>query len=63
MRTVGKVIDASVLVGSFAVGYGALSLISQGVKAKKKIAPLIIGGLTLVIAVYAFKEAYKKINE
>jgi hypothetical protein len=62
MNTVGKVVSASVLVGSAIVGVGAIRTISAGISNKKG-ATIALGVLTLLIGVYAFKEAVQKINE
>jgi hypothetical protein len=62
MRTLGKVTDATVIVGSLAVGIGGVSTIMAGVKGKKA-GVIAIGALTTLIAIYAFKEAMQKIQE
>lgn len=62
MGTVGKVVDASVIVGSLVVGYGGVMTISDGIKANKT-ATIAMGALTLLIGIYALREAYQKINE
>jgi hypothetical protein len=62
MQTLGKVVDASVIVGSLVVGYGGVMAISQGIK-NKKTATIAMGALTLLIGIYALREAYSKINE
>ena len=62
MSAIGKVVDATVLVGSVAVGYSAVTAIIAGAKIKST-TTILVGGLTLLIGIYAFKEAYQKINE
>jgi hypothetical protein len=62
MRTAGKIIDATVIVGSVFVGIGAVKGISQGVKLKST-GTIVLGGITLLIGIYAFREAMNKINE
>lgn len=62
MKTVGKVVDATVLVGSTFVGYGAIKAISMGIK-NKSTGTIIMGGITLLIGIYAFKESMRKLNE
>jgi hypothetical protein len=62
MRTVGKVTDAAVIVGSLAVGIGGVNTILGGVKGKSA-GVITLGALTTLIAVYAFKEAMQKIQE
>lgn len=62
MKTLGKVVDASVIVGSAFVGIGAVKAISMGMKSKSSGA-IALGTLTLLLGVYAFKEAIQKINE
>lgn len=62
MRTVGKVVDASVIVGSLVVGYGGVMAITEGMKTNRT-ATIAMGALTLLIGVYALREAYGKINE
>lgn len=62
MRTLGKVVDASVLVGATLVGVGAIGTISAGITSKKG-GVIALGALSMLIAVYAFKEASKKLND
>lgn len=62
METLGKVVDATVIVGSVAVGYGAIKTIMGGVKIKST-GTIALGAITLLIGVYAFKEAINKIND
>ena len=62
MNTLGKVTDATVIVGSLVVGYGGINAIMNGVKAKST-AIIAIGALTTLISIYAFKEAMQKIQE
>lgn len=62
MNTAGKVLDATVIMGSLVVGYGAGKAILEGMKSKSTGA-ILLGSLTLAIGIYAFKEAYTKINE
>lgn len=62
MKTVGKLVDATVILGSVAVGYGAVIGIMAGVKSKNTMG-VLLGSLTLAIAVYASKEAISKIND
>jgi uncharacterized Zn-binding protein involved in type VI secretion len=62
MNTLGKVVDASVIVGSVVVGYSGVMAISSGITNKKG-ATIAMGALTLLIGVYALREAYRKINE
>lgn len=61
MSAVGKVIDATVLVGSGYIGYNAAKSVIDGIKLKNTTS-LVIGGITLLISVYAFREAWQKIN-
>ena len=60
-KTAGKVIDSAVIVGSLLVGAGAVMGIASGVKSKKYGA-VAISSLTLLIGIYAIREAVKKIN-
>lgn len=62
MSTFGKIVDATVIVGSSVVAVGAVKGISQGIKSKKN-GVILLSAITLTIAIYAFKEAYRKINE
>ena len=62
MNTIGKVTDATVIVGSIVVGYAGVNAIMNGVKAKST-AIIAIGALTTLISIYAFKEAMQKIQE
>lgn len=62
MRTLGKVTDATVIVGSIVVGIGGVNAIMNGVKGKSATV-IAVGALTTLIAVYAFKEAMQKIQE
>jgi hypothetical protein len=62
MNTIGKVTDATVIVGSLVVGYAGVNAIMNGVKAKST-AIIAIGALTTLISIYAFKEAMQKIQE
>jgi hypothetical protein len=62
MNTLGKVTDATVIVGSLVVGYAGVNAIMNGVKAKST-AIIAIGALTTLISIYAFKEAMQKIQE
>ena len=62
MNTIGKVTDASVIVGSLVVGYAGINAIMNGVK-DKSTAIIAIGALTTLISIYAFKEAMQKIQE
>jgi hypothetical protein len=62
MGALGKVVDATVIVGSVAVGFGAIKTITEGVKIKSTGA-ILLGSVTLLIGVYAFKEAINKIND
>lgn len=62
MGAVGKVLDATVLVGSAYVGYNAAKAVVDGIKLKNTTS-IVVGGLTLLISIYALKEAYQKINE
>lgn len=62
MGAVGKVLDATVLVGSTYVGYNAAKAVVDGIKLKNTTS-IVVGGLTLLISIYALKEAYQKINE
>jgi hypothetical protein len=62
MNTIGKVTDATVIVGSLVVGYGGINAIMNGVKGKSA-AIIAIGALTTLISIYAFKEAMQKIQE
>ena len=63
MNTIGKVVDASVIIGSLFVGASAVKFISMGVKSKNKASAILIGSATLLIAIYALKQAVTKINE
>ena len=60
--TLGKVTDATVIVGSIVVGIGGVNAIMNGVK-NKSTTVIAIGALTTLIAIYAFKEAMQKIQE
>ena len=60
--TLGKVTDATVIVGSIVVGIGGVNAIMNGVKGKSATV-IAVGALTTLIAVYAFKEAMQKIQE
>jgi hypothetical protein len=62
MRTLGKVTDATVIVGSLVVGYGGINALINGVKSKSA-GVIAVGALTTLIAIYAFKEAMQKIQE
>jgi hypothetical protein len=62
MRTLGKVTDATVIVGSLVVGYGGIKAIMNGVNSKSA-GVIAVGALTTLIAIYAFKEAMQKIQE
>jgi hypothetical protein len=62
MGTLGKVVDATVIVGSVAVGFGAVKTIMGGAKMKST-GTIALGAITLLIGVYAFKEAVNKIND
>jgi len=62
MKTLGKIVDATVVVGSFAVGYGAIKMIIGGAKIKNT-GTIALGAITLLIGVYAMREAVNKINE
>jgi hypothetical protein len=62
MRTIGKVTDATVIVGSLVVGYGGINALINGVKGKSA-GVIAVGALTTLIAIYAFKEAMQKIQE
>lgn len=62
MRTAGKVVDASVIVGSLVVGYGGVMAITEGMRTNKT-TTIAMGTLTLLIGIYALREAYTKINE
>jgi hypothetical protein len=62
MNTLGKITDATVIVGSLVVGYAGVNAIMNGVKAKST-AIIAIGALTTLISIYAFKEAMQKIQE
>ena len=61
LKTTGKVIDSAVLVGGVIVGIGAVMNMVSGFKGKKYGA-VAIGGLTLLIGIYAIKEASSKLN-
>ena len=61
MKTLGKVVDATVIVGSVVIGVGAVRGIASGAKMKSKTA-IALASLTLIIAVYATREAVNKIN-
>ena len=59
MNTAGKLVDATVMVGSaFVIGTSAYQII-KGVSAKSTTA-IALSALTLLIGVYAFKEAANK---
>jgi hypothetical protein len=62
MKTLGKITDSVVIVGSVAVGYGAVMGLIGGVKAKNTSA-ILLTSVTLLIAIYAGKEAISKIND
>jgi len=62
MNTLGKVVDATVILGSVAIGYGAIKTIMEGSKLKSGTV-LALGGLTLLISIYAFREAVQNIND
>jgi len=62
MNTLGKITDATVIVGSLVVGYAGVNAVMNGVKAKST-AIIAIGALTTLISIYAFKEAMQKIKE
>jgi hypothetical protein len=62
MNTLGKITDATVIVGSLVVGYAGVNAVMNGVKAKST-AIIAIGALTTLISIYAFKEAMQKIQE
>lgn len=62
MKTAGKILDATVILGSLAVGYGGVKTIIGGAKIKSTGA-IILGSLSLLICVYAMREAINKINE
>jgi hypothetical protein len=62
MRTLGKVVDSTVIIGSLVVGYGGVNAIIKGSKAKNT-AIITVGALTTLIALYAFREAIQKIKE
>lgn len=62
MKTLGKITDSVVIVGSVAVGYGAVMGLIGGVKAKNTPA-ILLTSVTLLIAIYAGKEAISKIND
>lgn len=62
MKTVGKLVDATVILGGVAVGYGAVIGLLAGVKAKSTSA-ILLSSVTLAIAIYAGKEAISKIND
>ncbi len=61
LKTTGKVVDGIVILGSAAVGIGAVIGIASGIKAKKYGA-IAISSLTLLIGIYAIQSAAKKIN-
>lgn len=62
MGTISKITDSVVIVGSVAVGFGAVKTIIGGVKVKSTGA-IALGAITLLIGIYAFKEAVNKIND
>ena len=62
MSAIGKVVDATVLVGGAVVGIGAVKAIVGGVKLKSG-ATIALGTITLLISIYAIREAVNKINE
>ena len=62
MKTLSKVVDASVIIGSAVVGIGAVRGMMAGGKMKSK-ATIALSVLTIVIAIYATKQAVTKINE
>jgi uncharacterized membrane protein YjjP (DUF1212 family) len=61
-NAVGKVVDVTVVIGSTFVGVEAVKVISNGIKTKNT-ATTILGSITLLIGIYAFKEAVRKLNE
>jgi len=62
MKTAGKIIDATVIVGSAFTAYTGGVMLIGGIK-NKKVSVGFAGAMALLISVYAFKEAVKKINE
>lgn len=62
MKTLGKVVDATVLVGSGFLAVGSLNMITNGINTKNN-SVIALGTLALLISVYALKEAAQKINE
>lgn len=62
MKTLGKITDSVVIVGSVAVGYGAIMGLLAGAKSKSTSA-ILLSSVTLAIAIYAGKEAISKIND
>lgn len=61
-KTIGKITDATVIIGSLVVGVAGVKALVGGVKLKS-VGVIAVGALTTLIAIYALKEAYSKINE
>jgi len=62
MRTAGKILDATVIVGSAVTGFTGAKILMAGIKSKKG-SVIFAGSMALLISVYAFKEAVNKIND
>lgn len=62
MSAFGKVIDSAVIVGSIGVGFTSVKSLMEGVKTRNN-GVILVSSLTTLIAIYAFQQAIKKINE
>ena len=62
MGAISKITDSVVIVGSVAVGFGAVKGLMGGIKMKSA-GVIALSSVTLLIAVYAFKNALDKIND
>ena len=62
MSAFGKVIDSAVIVGSIGVGFTSVKSLMEGVKTRNN-GVILVSSLTTLIAIYAFQQAIKKLNE
>ncbi len=62
MSAFGKVIDSAVIVGSIGVGFTSVKSLMEGVKTRNN-GVILVSSLTTLIAIYAFQQAIKKVNE
>ena len=62
MGALSKIVDSTVIVGGAVVGIGAVKGIVEGVKLKSG-TTIALGAISLLIGIYAIREAVKKINE